>query len=77
MTDNDDILAEIFSKVLLIDKSELTDSIRRKEHEAWDSMAHLVLVTEIESEFGIFFEDEEVIEMWTLEDVKKILATKL
>jgi len=77
MTDFEDKLLEILSQVLLLDKDKITDDIRRKDYEPWDSMAHLVVVSEIENEFEIFFEDEEVIELWTVGDIKKVLATKL
>jgi len=77
MTDFEDKLLEILSQVLLLDKDKITDDLRRKDYEPWDSMAHLVVVSEIENEFEIFFEDEEVIELWTVGDIKKVLATKL
>jgi len=77
MTDFEDKLLEILSKVLLLDKDKITDDLRRKDFEPWDSMAHLVVVSEIENEFEIFFEDEEVIDLWTVGDIKRVLATKL
>ncbi len=77
MADSEERLTDILVKVLLIEPEELSDDIRRKEYEPWDSMAHLLLVSEIENEFGIFFEDEEVVEMWTVGDVKAALRQKL
>ncbi|MHA2033938.1 MAG: acyl carrier protein [Candidatus Thorarchaeota archaeon] len=77
MNDIDERLTEIVSKVLLLDKGEVTDGLRRKEYEPWDSMAHLVLISEVENEFGIFFEDEEVVDIWTVGDLRKIVASKL
>ena len=77
MTDFDDKLLEILSKVLLLDKNKITDDLRRKDFEPWDSMAHLVIVSEIENEFEMFFEDEEVVDLWSVGDIKKVLASKL
>ncbi len=77
MSETDDQLLDILSKVLLLDVSEITDDLRRKDFEPWDSMAHLVIVSEVENEFGIFFEDEEVVDIWTVGDLKKLLAKKL
>ena len=77
MTDTDDKLLEILSKVLLLDKDKITDDLRRKDFEPWDSMAHLIIVSEIENEFEMFFEDEEVVDLWTVGDIKKVLASKL
>jgi len=77
MTNAEDTLAEIISKVLLLDKSELTDDLKRGDYEPWDSMAHLVLISEIENEFGIFFEDDEVIDIWTVADIRSLLSKKV
>ena len=77
MTDFEDKLLDILSKVLLLEKEKISDNLRRKDFEPWDSMNHLILVSEIENEFEIFFEDEEVVEMWTVGDIKKTLGSKL
>ena len=77
MTDAENSLAEIISKVLLLDKNELTDDLKRGDHEPWDSMAHLILISEIENEFGIFFEDDEVVDIWTVADIRKLLSKKI
>lgn len=76
MTDFEDKLLDILSKVFLLDKDKITDDLRRKDFEPWDSMNHLILVSEIENEFEIFFEDEEVVELWTVGDIKKVLGSK-
>jgi acyl carrier protein len=76
MVDFENKLLDILSKVLLLEKDKITDDLRRKDFEPWDSMNHLILVSEIENEFEIFFEDEEVVEMWTVGDIKKVLGSK-
>lgn len=77
MTDAEDTLAGIISKVLLLDKNELTDDLNRGDYEPWDSMAHLVLISEIENEFSIFFEDDEVVDIWTVADIRNLLSKKI
>ncbi|MCK5302096.1 MAG: acyl carrier protein [Candidatus Thorarchaeota archaeon] len=77
MTDAESTLTEIISKVLLLDTNELTDDLKRGDYEPWDSMAHLVLISEIENEFGIFFEDDEVIDIWTVADIRSLLSKKI
>jgi len=76
MTDFEDKLLDILSKVLLLEKDKITDDLRRKDFEPWDSMNHLIIVSEIENEFEIFFEDEEVVDMWTVGDIKNVLGSK-
>ncbi len=77
MTEDTERLISIVSQVLLLDIEEISDSLRRKDYEPWDSMAHLILISEIENQFGIFFEDEEIVEIWTVGDLKKVLASKI
>ena len=77
MTDAEDALAEIISKALLLDKNELTDDLKRGDYEPWDSMTHLILISEIENKFGIFFEDDEVVDIWTVADIRSLLSKKI
>ncbi len=77
MTDAEHTLAEIISKVLLLEKNQLTDDLKRGDYEPWDSMAHLILISEIENEFDIFFEDDEVVDIWTVADIRVLLSKKI
>ena len=77
MTDFDDKLVDILTRVFRIERDEIKDDLKRKDFEPWDSMAHLMLVSEVETEFEIFFEDEEVVDIWTVADLKKLLKQKI
>jgi acyl carrier protein len=77
MSDTNTRLLEIVSQVLLLDVDQITDTLKRKEYEPWDSMAHLMLISEVENQFEIFFEDEEIVEIWTVADLKEALTKKL
>ena len=66
-------LKDILAKVLLIDKSKVSDGMSRKSVEEWDSMAHLMLVSEIESNFEVTMNDDDIMEIQTVGDIKKIL----
>ena len=41
--------------------------------EKWDSLAHLNLIVELESEFGVTFEPEEIGEMTSYEKILEIM----
>jgi acyl carrier protein len=73
----DEKLTEIVALVLLLETDEVSDDIKRGELEAWDSMAHLVLISEVENSFGITFEDDEIVEIYTVSDLKESLKRKL
>jgi len=66
-------LKEIVAKVLLIDKAKINDEMSREDMEEWDSMAHLMLVSEIESAFEVMISDDDIVEIQTFGDIKKVL----
>ena len=68
-------LKDILTKILLIDEAKITDSMSRKTVKEWDSMAHLMLVSEIESTFEVTMDDNDIMEIQTVADIKKTLQT--
>jgi len=52
-------------------------AISQDNCENWDSMRHLNLVVELESEFCVEFEPEEIAEMKDYERIKSLLYSKL
>jgi acyl carrier protein len=66
-------LKEILAKVLLIDESKISDDMSRKTVKEWDSMAHLMLISEIESAFEVTMDDDDIMEIQTVADIKKTL----
>jgi len=56
----DDKVREIFSNVFEVDITEV-DNIEYKSVEAWDSIGHMMMISELESEFGISIEMDDVI----------------
>ncbi|MCR4849227.1 MAG: acyl carrier protein [Bacteroidales bacterium] len=45
--------------------------------ERWDSMNHLNLIVELEMEFGVSFEPEEIAQMRNFEEVMRIVKNKM
>ena len=69
----DNKLKDILAKILLIDAATISDSMSRKTVKEWDSMAHLMLVSEIESAFEVTLDDDDIMEIQTVADLKKTL----
>ena len=63
----------ILAKILLIEESKINDELSRKTIKEWDSMTHLMLVSELESAFEITMYDDDIIEIQTIADIKKVL----
>jgi acyl carrier protein len=72
-SNTDKKLKDILAKVLLIDETKISDGMSRKNVEEWDSMAHLMLVSEIESAFEVTMDDDDIMEIQTVGDIKKTL----
>lgn len=66
-------LREIVAKVLLLQESEVNDEISRKDEEAWDSLAHLMLINEIEAAFEVSFSDDDIVKINSIGDLKSKL----
>ncbi|NHK31559.1 MAG: acyl carrier protein [Asgard group archaeon] len=73
MTDFKEKTYEIVNKVLLIDKEKITDELTMKDVEEWDSMAHLMIVSEIEQTFEIILEDDDITSMTSVGNIFSIL----
>ncbi|WMJ82385.1 acyl carrier protein [Clostridium sp. MB40-C1] len=65
------MICEVFE---IRDMEILKDELGPDDIEAWDSMAHVELVTQLEEEFEIAMEVVDVSRMYTIGDIKKILV---
>jgi acyl carrier protein len=66
-------LSDILAKVLLLEESEVNDAVSRKDAETWDSLAHLMLINEVEATFEVTFTDDDIVEINTVGDLKQKL----
>jgi acyl carrier protein len=69
-------LKELFSRVFAIPADQVGDNLERGKLEVWDSLNHLLLITEIEKEMNVEFTTDEVLSANTFKDIKDILAKK-
>lgn len=65
-----EILKQVF-ELGSVDKSCSQENCKK-----WDSLKHLELVVELETEFDVELEPEEIAKMKSYEDIKKILQMK-
>jgi acyl carrier protein len=71
-----DQLSVIFARVFDLSPGDISDEIERGKLEAWDSLNHLLLISEIEQELGIEFTSDEVLRIRTLKDIRQIVSKK-
>jgi len=72
MSAMEDKVREIFSNVFEVSISEV-DNIEYQSVEAWDSIGHMMMISELESEFGISIDMDDVIVISKLSECLDIL----
>ena len=70
----EDRIFEVLKNVFELDEVDGTCS--QKTCSKWDSMGQLDLVIELESEFGVSLEPEEIGTMTCFDDIVRILKSK-
>lgn len=67
-------ILKIISQVL---KTEVDENASQKSIPQWDSLHHLNLVIELEVEFDVSFEPEEIAEMKSVSKIEKLIESKI
>lgn len=70
---NDQKLKSIFSEALGIDESTIIDDLAYNTIPEWDSVAHMSLVAEIDDQFDIMLDTDDVLDMSSFAKAKEIL----
>lgn len=52
---------DVFCRVLNVTENVLNEKFTFKEVPQWDSVAHLSLISELEDEFDVLFESEDIL----------------
>lgn len=71
-------IEQIFREVMQLDGDvELRGEMNSDELEEWDSLASMSLIMKLEKEFGIKYEFDDILQMDSLDAVKRITAGKV
>lgn len=73
MSENNQKLVSLLSKVLDIESGSISDDTSPENTASWDSFNALLLVSELESEFNVHFSMEEVYAVKCVKDIKEAL----
>jgi acyl carrier protein len=68
------LLKDIFAKVLHISKEQVTDELKYGSIAEWDSIAHMSLIAELDEQYDIMLDTEDVIDMSSFAQAKHILS---
>mgnify|MGYP003689760231 FL=1 len=69
-------LYKVVSEVFEIDIDGIKDEHGPDDIEKWDSLGQLSLISSLEIHYRITFEIEEIFEIFTIADIKKLLAKR-
>ena len=72
-----DILTEIFRKVLGDQSLVLSPELTANDTARWDSLSHMMLISEIESVFAVRFKLKDLNKMRNVGDMVDIIILKL
>jgi acyl carrier protein len=72
-----DKLKKLILKVLKLKEFDLHDETTAYQIPGWDSLSHVVILATIEKEYGIRFKTVEVLRLKNLEDLQKLINTKV
>jgi acyl carrier protein len=69
-----DKLRDCFSRALGIPKERVTDGLAYNSIKEWDSVAHMALVVELEGEFDVMFDTDDILGMSTVAKARETLS---
>jgi len=65
-------IKQIFKEVLEHDNFQLAPTTTTKDVEGWESSTHMMIISEIEDQFNIEFELDE---LWTMKNIGDLVAS--
>jgi acyl carrier protein len=71
-----DRVAALFEKTFGMKAANFTPDLAPEDVPRWDSVGHMTLVTELESEFGVRFDVDELTEMSSGGKIIELLRAK-
>ncbi len=72
-TEQKNRIVEIFSQVLEIPSDAVVDTVALNDNPSWDSLRHLQLISELETEYGIELELDDIYAMNSFAVIKEVL----
>ncbi|KMT66609.1 acyl carrier protein [Catenovulum maritimum] len=67
-------ISAAFVTALGVEQTEVKDDLAYSQHAKWDSTAHMVLIAELESQFDLMLDTDDIIDMSSFAKAKEILS---
>lgn len=60
----------------IFESTDVDESTTPDKLENWDSLRHMNLVVALEEEFGVEFDEDDIVEMLSLDAIMKVIESK-
>ncbi len=70
---NQEKLITVFTQALGVSSEIITDNLQYNSIPEWDSVAHMLLITELEDSFDIMLDTDDIIDMSSPAKAREIL----
>lgn len=71
---NNEKIQQAFAAALNLDPAQIGDDLAYNSIPEWDSVAHMVLIAELERVFDVMLDTDDIIDMSSVGKAKEILA---
>ena len=73
---SEDKVKQIISETFKVRRNDIIMVMTVEDIELWDSLGQLILISNMEKEFNVIFELEEIFEIMSIRDIFNILERK-
>ena len=73
---SEDKVKQIISETFKVRRNDIIMEMTVEDIELWDSLGQLILISNMEKEFNVIFELEEIFEIMSIRDIFNILERK-
>ena len=70
-------ILNILCHELALPPSEITDELSYNSIPEWDSVAHMSLISALEAEFSVVFENDEIVSMTNIGAIERIISNNV
>ncbi|GAA6185384.1 acyl carrier protein [Aliiglaciecola sp. NS0011-25] len=71
---NQQLVKQAFADSLAISLEKVSDDLAYNSIPEWDSTAHMILIAELENQFNVMLDTDDIIDMSSVAKAKEILA---
>lgn len=67
-------LKNVFSTILEIEEEQVNEDLKYDGNSVWDSINHMFLITELENEFSVEIDPDDILEIKSFKQTQDVLG---